>query len=153
MRRKDKEITDKKEMEDILREAHICHLGMAVDNTPYVVPLHYGYEPDCIYIHCAKKGRKLDMIKQNSRVCFQVEADVTDRFASAPACDSTATYRSVIGYGTAMLLDDFEEKKQGLDVIMKHYHNQPPFEYNPKDVERTCIIKIEITEMSGKKSG
>ena len=152
MRRKEKRITDIHEIEAIIQQAEICRLGLAVDNTPYVVPVNYGYEDGCLYIHCAKEGRKLDMIRQNPMVCFEMDSDVQITGRDKTACSWGTTYRSVIGYGNAILIDNWEQKRKALDIIMKHYSNERSFEYGKNAVENVTIIKIEITSISGKKS-
>jgi nitroimidazol reductase NimA-like FMN-containing flavoprotein (pyridoxamine 5'-phosphate oxidase superfamily) len=154
MRRKEKEIKDFEEIVEIIQKAGVCRLGLAVDNTPYVVPVNYGYDPknNCLYIHCAGQGRKLDMIKQNNTVCFQVDVDVEIRGKDKTACNCNAIYRSVIGYGNAFLIDDFEQKKKALDILMKHYSDRKSFEYKKEEIEKVGIIKITITELCGKKS-
>jgi nitroimidazol reductase NimA-like FMN-containing flavoprotein (pyridoxamine 5'-phosphate oxidase superfamily) len=154
MRRKENEIKDFEEIVEIIQKAEVCRLGLAVDNTPYVVPVNYGYDPkdNCLYIHCAKQGRKLDMIKQNNTVCFEMDVDAEIRDRDKPACNWNSTYRSVIGYGKAFLIDDFEQKKKALDILMKHYCDRESFEYKKETIEKVGIIKITITELSGKKS-
>ena len=153
MRRKEKEISDLQEIEAIINEAEVCRLGLAVDNTPYVVPLFFGYDNRCLYIHCAREGRKLDMIRHNSTVCFEMTVDVHIINRDKPACQWSSTYRSVIGYGEASIIDDFEEKKQALDIIMRHYSQQTTFEYAKNSVDKMRVIKIAVREMSGKTSG
>jgi nitroimidazol reductase NimA-like FMN-containing flavoprotein (pyridoxamine 5'-phosphate oxidase superfamily) len=153
MRQKEKEITNTREIETIIQKAEVCRLGLAVDNTPYIVPLFFGYENNCLYIHCAKEGRKLDMIRQNNNVCFEMEVDTKITNRDKPACQWSSAYRSVIGYGSAFILENFEEKKQALDVIMRHYANRASFEYKKKAVEEVAIIKIIVDHMRGKKSG
>jgi nitroimidazol reductase NimA-like FMN-containing flavoprotein (pyridoxamine 5'-phosphate oxidase superfamily) len=153
MRQKEKEITNIPEIEAIIQKAEVCRLGLAVDNTPYIVPLFFGYENNCLYIHCAKEGRKLDMIGQNNIVCFEMEVDTEITNRDKPACQWSSVYRSVIGYGSAFILEDFEEKKQALDVIMRHYSNKNSFEYKKKAVEEVAIIKIVVNHISGKQSG
>lgn len=153
MRRKEKEISDLQEIEAIINEAEVCRLGLAVDNTPYVVPLFFGYDNRCLYIHCAREGRKLDMIRQNSTVCFEMSVDVNLINRDESACRWSSTYRSVIGYGEASIIDDFEEKKQALDIIMKHYSQKTTFEYAENSIAKVSVIKIAVREMSGKTSG
>ena len=153
MRRKEKEITNITEIEAIIQKAEVCRLGLAVDNTPYIVPVFFGYENNCLYIHCGKEGRKLDMIRQNNTVCFEMEVDTKITNRDKPACQWSAAYRSVIGCGSAFILENFEEIKQALDVIMRHYSNQTSFEYKKKAVEEVAIIKIVVDHMSGKQSG
>ena len=152
MRRKEKEITNIAEIEAIIQKAEVCRLGLAVDNTPYIVPVFFGYENNCLYIHCGKEGRKLDMIRQNNTVCFEMEVDTKITNRDKHACQWSSAYRSVIGYGSAFILDNFQEKKLALDVIMRHYSDRTSFEYQKKAVEEVVIIKIIVDQMSGKKS-
>ena len=152
MRQKEKEITNIPEIEAIIQKAKVCRLGLAVDNTPYIVPLFFGYENNCLYIHCAKEGRKLDMIRQNNTVCFEMEVDTEITRRDKHACQWSSAYRCVIGYGSAFILDNSQEKKLALDVIMRHYSDRTSFEYQKKAVEEVVIIKIIVDQMSGKKS-
>jgi len=152
MRRKEKEITDIEEIEAIMQKAEVCHLGLAVDNTPYVVPVNYGYEDRCLYIHCSKEGRKLDMIRQNNTVCFQMDIDAEITGKDKQACQWSTTYRSVIGYGEAFLVEDIEQKKPALDIIMRHYSQENSFQYREEAIDNMAIIKIVIHHLSGKNS-
>jgi nitroimidazol reductase NimA-like FMN-containing flavoprotein (pyridoxamine 5'-phosphate oxidase superfamily) len=61
-------------------------------------------------------------------------------------------YRSVIGFGKGSLVENLEEKKKGLDVIMQQYSGRS-FEYLQPEIENTVIIKVEIESMTGKESG
>jgi nitroimidazol reductase NimA-like FMN-containing flavoprotein (pyridoxamine 5'-phosphate oxidase superfamily) len=117
------------------------------------VPLFFGYENNCLYVHCAKKGRKLDMIRQNNTVCFEMEVDTEIKGRDKPACQWSSSYRSVIGYGEAVIIEDFKEKTRALDVIMRHYSNKNSFEYKKKAVAEVAIIKIVVNHISGKQSG
>ena len=75
MRKKEREITDIGEIEKIIRKATVCRLGLALNDVPYVVPLSFGYADKTLYLHGAKEGKKLDIIRQNNRVCFEVDVD------------------------------------------------------------------------------
>ena len=151
MRRKEKEIVDQDEMESVIQKADICRLGLSVDNRPYIVPLNFGYKEGCFYFHTAQAGRKIDMIRQNSAVCFELEADCELMKAENP-CDWGMKYRSVIGYGTASVVTDAGEKKQALDIIMNHYGSMPG-EYGKKPFERIAVIKVHVEEHNRKKIG
>jgi len=153
MRRKEKKITDIKEIEAIIQKAAVCRLGFAVDNTPYVVPVNYGFEDNCLYIHCANVGRKLDMIKQNNTVCFEMDVDAEIKEGGQSACNWSTTFRSVIGYGKAFLVEEVEQKRKALDIIMRHYSDKTFFEYQNDVLKNVVIIKITITSLSGKRSG
>ena len=151
MRRKEKEILDSQEIESIISKADVCRLGLSVDNNPYIVPLNFGYRDNCLYFHTPQVGKKIDMIKTNNRVCFELDIDCEVVRAENP-CDWTMKFQSVIGYGRAFLLDDTEEKRRALNVIVEHYSGRVN-EYNEKLVDRLVIIKVEIESMTGKKSG
>ncbi|MBL7205487.1 MAG: pyridoxamine 5'-phosphate oxidase family protein [Desulfobacteraceae bacterium] len=150
MRRKEKEILDREEIESIIKKADVCRLGLSDNNIPYIVPLNFGYRDSCLYFHTPKAGKKIDMIKTNNRVCFELDIDHEVVKAENP-CDWNMKYRSVIGYGRASLLDEIEEKRRALDIILDHYSGRV-HEYKEKMVDHLAIIKVEIQSMTGKKS-
>ena len=150
MRRKEKEITDKSEIESIIRKSLVCRLGLADDGSPYIVPLCFGYKDNSLYFHSAKEGRKIEILKRNNDVCFEFD-DNLEVQAGKAACDWRMKYRSVIGYGTASFIEDPEEKRKALDVIMAQYADGD-FEYSEKLFEEALVIKVDISSMTGKKS-
>ncbi len=151
MRRKEKEIREKAAIEDVIRGAQVCHLGLCDGQTPYVVPVCFGYADGTLYFHCAPEGRKLDLIRKNPLVCFQVEADVAF-VRHEMACKWAVRYRSVIGTGRASLVSDFEQKRQALGLIMDHYDGDAR-EMSAESTDHAAIVRIDIEEMSGKQSG
>jgi len=150
LRRKDKEITDKNEIESIIRKSLVCRLGLADDGSPYIVPLCFGYKDNSLYFHSAKEGRKIEILKRNNAVCFEFDVDLKIE-SGKDACAWGMKYRSVIGYGTATLIEDPEEKRKALDVIMAQYANGA-FEYSEKVFGKALVIKVEIESMTGKKA-
>jgi len=76
MRRKEKEITNRPEIDTILKGAQVCRLALARENEPYLVPVFFGYDGSRLYFHTAREGRKLDFVAANNRVCFEVELNV-----------------------------------------------------------------------------
>jgi uncharacterized protein len=151
MRRKEREIKDIAAIEEILRRATVCRLGLCEDNRPYVVPLCYGYEGKALYIHCAREGKKLDIIRKNNCVSFEVDID-HEIIKAEQACKCAMKYKSVIGFGKAVLVEDIEGKRMALDVIMRQF-SANTFEYPEEAVRKTTIIKVEIESMTGKQSG
>ncbi len=152
MRRKDKEIQAHEEMVEIIEKAPVCRLGLCQDNVPYVVPMNFGYSDGFLYVHCAREGRKMDMIRANPRICFEIDTDLEVIRAEQP-CDWGMKFASVIGFGTASVLEDPEEKKRGLDAIMEHYGSKPAQPYSEAILKHTAVIKVEVEEMTGKRSG
>lgn len=152
MRRKDKEITDRDIIERILYGSDICRIAMVDGSSPYIVPLNYGYDGNALYIHSASAGRKIEILKQNNRVCFEIEYHSQIVRNEIP-CEWTAKYRSLIGYGTIEFITGHEEKKKGLDKIMAHYGKTGKNEYKDNHIENMIILKLNIEEVSGKQSG
>ena len=151
MRRKEKEIKDIAAIEEILRRARVCRLGLCEDNRPYVVPVCFGYKDNALYIHCGPEGKKIEMLRKNNNVCFEV--DIDDKLVKTERpCKWGLNYKSVIGFGKAVFIEDVESKRKALDVIMRQF-SANTFDYPEETIRKTTIIKIEIESMSGKQSG
>ena len=149
MRRKEREITNREEMEKILLESKICRLAMVDGDKPYMVPMNFGYRNGYLYLHSAMEGRKIDLIRKNPNVCFEVDQLIRFKKASV-ACDWGAEYKSVIGSGRAQFLNSSEEKIQALKVIMSQYSSRE-FEFSPDMLDKTLVIKVGVDQMTGKK--
>ena len=151
MRRKDREITGRAEMEAILAEAPVCRVAMADEGEPYVVPLCFGYEDNAIYFHSAREGKKIAMLAQNPRCC--VEVDICGGpLPDKNPCSWEFRYKSVVCTGTARMLSDPEEKNRALTCMIRHY-GENDHQFTEKELERVYVIKISIGEMTGKKHG
>ena len=150
MRRKEKEITDIKEIEFIIQQSQVCRLALADEGLPYIVPLCFGYKNKMLYFHSAKEGQKIDILRRNHQVCFEFDIDARIR-SGQTACVWGMGYKSVIGYGTASLVEDSEEKQKALDIIMRQY-SEGEFEYSAKNLAEMLVIKVDISAMTGKKS-
>jgi nitroimidazol reductase NimA-like FMN-containing flavoprotein (pyridoxamine 5'-phosphate oxidase superfamily) len=151
MRRKDKEIADKEEIEEIVKKAMICRVSLSVGGEPYVFPVNYGYRDGCLYFHSAQQGKKIEMMRKNPHICFQVDTDV-EIVPAENACDWSIKYKSVIGFGKAEFLYSLEEKKQALQTIMSQYSDLE-YTFTEKSLASVCIVCLHIEEMTGKKSG
>ena len=151
MRRFEQEIQEQDEIEEIIRNAKVCRLGMSVADQPYVVPLCFGYEPGALYFHSAGEGKKLDMLEENENVCFEIDIDHEIVEAENP-CDWGMNYRSVIGFGRATILEDDGLKRKGFDAIMRQY-SSGTYSYPDGEVKGTSIIKVDILSMTGKRNG
>lgn len=129
------------EMERLLEKCSCGRLGLNFQNEPYVVPVSYGYDQGRIFFHSAKQGKKVDFIKNNSRVCFEVDewekgsANVDESFAS------------VICYGTATLREDIEAQREFFEVL----RGQKPSDEQLGRMESYIGI-IQIEDMTGRRS-
>ena len=152
MRRKEKEIKDVKEMESIIQGSRVCRLAMCEKDSPYVVPLCFGYRNKTLYFHTAVEGMKMDILKKNNRVCFECDLD-HEMVTSPNPCEWGMKYRSVIGFGRATFVEDRERKEKALDIILEHSGAKGPFSYSEKGFKKIMIIKLDIESMTGKKAG
>ena len=151
MRRHDKEISTRREIDEIIRAALVCRIAFANGDEPYVVPISFGYDGKALFIHTAKRGRKIEFIENNSRVCFEVEANVALKTDEGDACQWTFEFESVIGYGTIIELDSAEEKSRGLNQIMLHYSGRE-WEIDEMATASTRVWRIDIESVTGKRS-
>jgi nitroimidazol reductase NimA-like FMN-containing flavoprotein (pyridoxamine 5'-phosphate oxidase superfamily) len=151
MRRRDKEIQDRAEIDAIIRGCQVCRLALAVENEPYIVPVSFGYDGASLFFHSAASGRKIDFLESNNRVCFELDRNVKLHADAKTACRWTFAYESVIGYGWVSELTDPAEKTRGLDQVMLHYSGRV-WELDASMLERTRVWKIAIDSLTGKRS-
>jgi nitroimidazol reductase NimA-like FMN-containing flavoprotein (pyridoxamine 5'-phosphate oxidase superfamily) len=153
MRRKDRQITGRDEIEEIIKSSDVCRIALTDDNIPYIVTMNFGYmggEKPCFYFHSAKEGRKIDMIRKNGYVCFELDTG-HELYSGDKGCDWGMRFSSVVGYGNISIVDDLTEKISGLDCIMAHYADTGSFIYEKNIFDRTTVIRLDIEEMTGKR--
>lgn len=150
MRRNEKEIKDPAALRAIIQQSTVCRVGLSDGHRPYIVPLCFGYEEGFLYFHAAHEGRKIEILKKNNCVCFEfdVNAGIVEE---QQACEWGMRYQSVIGFGTAVFLDDVEEKRRALEIIMRQY-SQRSFSFPEPALASTTVIKVAIERMTGKQS-
>ena len=154
MRRQNRQVTDMAEIQAILDEIKVARLGMIDGEQVYVVPLNHGYEMGegetiVFYLHCAKVGRKVDILKKNPNVCIELDGRHALVNADAP-CNHSYYYASLIGNGTVQFVDEFEEKAHALGLVMKHQTGKADWNFEEKWVNAVCIMKIELTDYTVK---
>jgi len=151
MRRADKEITERALIFQIINSAQVCRLGLAMGNTPYVLPVSFGYDGQAIYFHTAPEGRKITFLTANPQVCFEFEHGVEVVRHDSNPCQWTFSFQSVIGYGTVVELMTTAEKIEGVNHIMRHYSGRA-WPISAADVEGTRVWRITIESLTGKQS-
>ncbi len=151
MRRTDKEITLRSDIDEIINKAEVCRLAFAKDNEPYLVPVSFGYDGKSIFVHTAKEGKKIEFLEANDRVCFEFETDAKIVTHETIGCKWTASFKSVIGYGRMQKIIDEADALLALNQIMLKYSGKE-WDFTTKDLSRVYLWKIEIEEISGKKS-
>lgn len=152
MRRKDREIKDIKEIINILANCKTAHLAMVDEGRPYVVPLSYGYVLEegvlILYFHSAKEGRKLDILRKNPNVCFEISCEGEALYAEVP-CNSGYYFSSIIGDGQAVFVEDVVEKCKGLAVLFEQQTGRE-VAFTSEQADSVCVFKVVSGEFSGK---
>ena len=151
MRRSEKEIVDQSRIEAIINRALVCRVALCDDAQPYVIPVNFGYNDGCLYIHSAPEGKKLDILRRNPKVAFEVDIDHALVAGNEP-CSYTFNYRSVVGFGTAAILHNPSEKRKGMDAIVSHYAGSNGI-YPEDALAKVTVVRIEISSMTGRQTG
>lgn len=153
MRRKDREVSSKEEIKSIIEKCMVCHLAMVDKGLPYVVPLNFGYTLDdnslTLFFHSAKAGRKLDILKENNAVCFEMACEGKLGHIENP-CNSGYYYESVHGFGHAEFVEDISEKCNALALMVKHLSKQD-FVFSEKQANSVCVFKVVSKDFTGKR--
>lgn len=153
IRRKEKAITDENEIKAILRQSKYVTIAMCKDNEPYLLSMSHGYDPEknCIYFHCAKEGKKMDILKENNVVWGQALFDVG---YIQGKCNHN--YATTMFKGTVTFLEDFEEKKSALHLMVYQLEDDPEAylskEISEKAITNVTVGRIDIEYLSGKKA-
>lgn len=151
MRRKDREITDITKIQQIINNCHCCRLGFNDNGEVYILPMNFGFIPEenIFYFHCAKEGRKIDIIKKNPNVGFEMDTNYKLNEGDI-ACEYSARFQSIIGNGIIEFVDDKEGKIKGLSAIMKQATGKADWTYSDEMLTEVCIFKMIVKEMSCK---
>lgn len=146
-----KNITRKEEIEEVINQCEVCYIGFVDNNTPYVLAFNFGFEGNKIYIHTSKNGRKLEIIKKNNNVCVFFDA-FRELFAynEDVACSYRMKYKSVMAIGKIFVVENYEEKVNALNLIMKKYTSRV-FNFSRPSVDNVNILRVEIESITGRK--
>ena len=148
MRRSDRQITDRRSIDEIIKRCTVCRLGMSDNGQPYIVPLSFGYDNQFLYVHAALTGRKIDILKQNNRVCFEFDR-LLEVSTADNACDWSMKYESVIGFGLAEIVEGTDAKTAALNCIMRQY-SSGDWKFTEQAMSNTAVYCIRIEEITGK---
>ena len=152
MTKRERQVTDPVQIAHILDTGKVLHLGLAVNNEPYVVPMNYGYTMEegklVLYLHSALQGKKLDMMRSNPNVFFEIDCDLMP-FEGRVPCQYGLVYSSIMGRGTATIVEDVEEKKQAMSLLMKTQTGKD-FSFEDRLVIIVAVIRIDVTEYTAK---
>ena len=154
MRRKDKEIIDLNDKLEIVKICKYCRLGLSDNNYPYIVPLNYGFSYEnnilSLYFHSALEGKKMDIIRKNKNACFEIDCD-TRLVESEIPCNYGYEFKSIIGFGEIIILEDINEKINGLNILMKHQTGKDiKYDFNVNELNNIIVYKLSVNKFTGK---
>lgn len=147
-------VTSPKEIDSIIHKCEVCYVGMVdLNNQPYVLPFNFGYKDQTLYLHSAPEGRKIEILRQNNRVCVAFSTDHLLTFQSENvACSYGMKFRSVVAYGNVEFIQDDEKKIEVMNIIMKKYSGKE-FSYAAPSIRNVAVFKVIIDSISGKELG
>ena len=152
MTKRERQVADPEQILHILDTGKVLHLGLAVNDEPYVVPMNYGYTMEdgrlTLYLHSAVRGKKLDMMRANPKVFFEIDCD-RETFEGRVPCQYGMVYSSIMGRGTATIVEDVEEKKQAMTILMKTQTGKD-FSFEDRLVSIVAVIRIDVSGYTAK---
>lgn len=158
MRRKQCEITDREKIEALLGRARVGRLAtIGGDGYPYITPLNFVWWNESIYFHSAREGEKIDNIRKNNRVCFEIDIPLSylgvgfDR--NRPTCHVHQFYHSLIIRGRAEFVDDIEEKVASLNALVSVHEEGgsfTPLQEDTREVGLCTVIAVRVDSLSAK---
>lgn len=157
MRRKQRQVTDLSEIEEIIKNCPVCRIALNSGGAPYIVPLSFGYRLKSsgqlsLYFHCAGDGRKNLLLKENPLVGFEMDRMLRVTGKEQLACTYTCRYESVIGTGTAEFITEPQDKQDALCAIMEHQTMQAGFVFDSHVLERTSVFRVVSTDFTAKQN-
>jgi uncharacterized protein len=141
-------------VENIISQADICYVGMVDEqNTPYVIPMNFGYKDGVIYLHSGPTGHSIDILNMNNNVCltFSIDHELVFQHPKV-ACSYRMKAKSVICRGKVCFIENLDDKRDALNIIMSHYSDKT-FEYSEPAVKNVKIWEIPIDYISAKEYG
>lgn len=153
MRRKDREISNMDEIIEIVKKCDICRIALFDEEYPYIVPMNFGYTYNGLeiefYFHCANAGKKLDLMKANQKVGFEMDCS-HKLITGEKACDYTMEYESVCGDGVIEILGE-DQKVKALTHLMQQYSKEISFEFNQNAMKVVTVFKLTVKHIFGKR--
>jgi nitroimidazol reductase NimA-like FMN-containing flavoprotein (pyridoxamine 5'-phosphate oxidase superfamily) len=145
-------MTEKAQVEDLLRSALVGRIGTIWQGGPYVVPVCFAYDESKIFFHSARVGRKMECLRANSEVCFEV--DEWQRLVPAHhGCAVTVHYRSVLAYGRYEEVTEEGERLRALELISHKYAGRPNKPMSRERLDPTLVGQIVIDSITGRRNG
>ncbi|SMO57535.1 hypothetical protein SAMN06265379_10316 [Saccharicrinis carchari] len=140
-------------IEAIIKKCDVCFIGVVDGDMPYVLPMNFGYRNKVIYLHSAPEGRVVDILNKNSNICVTFSTDHELAFQHPEvACSYRMKSKSVVAWGKVNFQEDFNRKKEALNIIMEQYSDKK-FKYSDPAIRNVKIWEVPIDKVSCKEFG
>lgn len=160
MRRAEREVTDPAQVEQILRDCDDMRVAYQDAQGLTIVPVNFAYTADfettphrlTLFAHSAVEGRKIDAICAAGNalpVAFEMDCDTRIHTSHTP-CATTTEFRSLVGTGTASLVDDVEEKIAALRLLLEQCAGMPDAPLLPRQVSKVAVWRIDAIDFKAK---
>ena len=158
MRRADREVADPQQVEAIIATCKIVSLAYTDAEGITIVPLNFGYVFDTesnhltLYFHGSATGRKMDAVKAAGNalpVAFEMATDC-EVVEGRTLCNWGEAFKSIVGNGTASIIDNLDEARQGLALLMKQQAGMEHVEFTDQQVRAVTVWKVEADYFTAK---
>jgi nitroimidazol reductase NimA-like FMN-containing flavoprotein (pyridoxamine 5'-phosphate oxidase superfamily) len=144
------EIKSKEKIIEFLSSQQTGRIASIDDNGfPQIIPMNFVFINDAVYMHSHIRGEKLDNIRRNQKVGFEVDKSLEflPSYFSDPTDASLADtlYISVVIKGNASIISDKEEKTNALNGLMEKY--QPEGGYEPISPDMDVLKEVEVIKI------
>lgn len=152
MRRNDRQVTEWETIHSVIQKCKVCRLAIITPGSPYIVPMNFGYSYQedvlTLYFHCADEGRKLDLIRKNPRVGFEMDCD-HNLIPGETACGYGYRFSSIVGTGTVSIVEDVREKQNALSLLMQHQTGKD-FTFTQKQANSVTVFQVRANSFTCK---
>ena len=146
-------ITDRTEIDAILKQCKTCYVAMSVDDVPYVLPMNFAMYGEQVILHSAQQGRMWETISKNPKVCINWTLGEKIAYQDIQVgCSYRVQSKSVMVEGTAEIVNDFDEKVRIMEQFMTQYSDLP-FKFSAPSIRNVGIILVNIDKLSAKEFG
>jgi nitroimidazol reductase NimA-like FMN-containing flavoprotein (pyridoxamine 5'-phosphate oxidase superfamily) len=156
IRRQDRAVTDETWIADFLRKADYGVFATCKDGQPFTVARNFAYDAHkhVIYFHGARKGRTFENVGEDAAVNLNV-SEMGEWIVADRAMNFGVKYKGVVVFGRLSVVEDMEEAKYGLQLIMDKYFPElrPGVDYEAvtdEDLKVTAVFRVDIESWSGK---
>jgi uncharacterized protein len=146
-------ITDRNEIDKIIRSCRTCYLAMSENETPYVLPMNFALDGESIILHSAQSGRMWETLKKNPKVCinWMVGEDLAWQDIQV-GCSYRVKSKTVLVEGEVEFIEDFDEKIRCFTIFMAQYSDKE-FKFNAPAINNVGVIKVRINKITAKDFG